>query len=562
MTRRPASGASAFVHVPWLRTRWCQALALASVSVLATACSTRPSPATPIASSPTAVVQPTAVPAVTATRRLWPEATATETATPSVTPTAAIAWKAPVVEVHPWPEFVIWMTWTSPVDIELASNPEVVVHVDGQALTVSTATPAPTTTIPDSRVSGTWSGEYVLYCAAGEVWFTEARTDRIVGRTKTGTGVCPEGYSAMTVSPDHTALAYVDFDGTVWVWELGVTEPRRIATTTFAWQEANWSPNSQDLVVMARIPGSADANTYMIAHRDGRPATTTDAELSTRSERTPIWQTDIVLRHYSQCGVTCDAYSFYEASTGRFLTSFGTDGGGPHAPDSPLSPDGRWVITRPDGRHDWLVWDLETLQTFTVTPDPDRAYQQVGWTPDSSTSFMIERATRQCPCDPDDRVPGDLWVLDPVAQTLSPVMTHVLFASLSPSGERLWVVTESDSGGLEGMLIDRSGQRLSAPQDFGLLGDLVAAWDNNAQVRAFGKPFTVTWSPSSQRALIADWQTRLWYVGSSSSLQLLTDAWLTPRTFWEWDAEWSPDETAVIVTSQDRGWLIGPLDGP
>lgn len=573
MTERPAQAPPAAWHrMPRLRLRWGQALALGGATLLSSACVTRTVETPQIAASPTAVVRSTTSPTATATRRVSPEATATrpvrstatETATPSATPGVAIDWKVPAVEVQPWPETVFWMRWTSLADIEIAANPDLIVHQEGLTLTLSTVTPAPTVSVPDTRVSGSWNAKwaYLLDCAAGEVWLTEASTGQILGRTTTESGHCPEGFSGMTLSPDRTALAFVDYEGSVWVWELGTTEPRQVATTTFPWQEANWSPDSQDLVVMAYIPGSADAYTYMIAHRDGRPATRTNAELSTRSERTPIWQSDTVLRHYSQCGATCSGYSFYEAYTGRFLTGFGTESGDPQAPDSPLSPDGHWLITSPDSGGDMIVWNLQTLHTFTLTPEPGRAYQQVGWTPDSSMDFLIERATLSCPCGPDDRDPGELLVLDPVAQTFSSVAPQVLFASLSPTGERLWIVTENEAGTLEGMLVDRSGQPLSAPQNLGSLHDLVADWDSNPQVQAFGKPFTVAWSPSGQRALVTDWQRGLWYLSRTPSLQLLTDAWLTPRVFWDWKAEWSPDETAVMITSQDRGWLIGPLEAP
>ena len=94
MTRRPASGAPAIVHVPWLRTRWRQALGLASVIVLATACSTRPSSATRVVPSLTVVGSSTAAPDATATRRVVLEVTSTRQPDPTVTETA-IPVKAP-----------------------------------------------------------------------------------------------------------------------------------------------------------------------------------------------------------------------------------------------------------------------------------------------------------------------------------------------------------------------------------------------------------------------------------------------------------------------------------
>lgn len=88
MTRRPASGARDFADAPWLRTRWRQALGLASIVVLTSACSTRTSPAPQVAASLTVVGSSTAIPAATATRRAVLDATATRQPDPTVTETA------------------------------------------------------------------------------------------------------------------------------------------------------------------------------------------------------------------------------------------------------------------------------------------------------------------------------------------------------------------------------------------------------------------------------------------------------------------------------------------
>ncbi|MDH5607218.1 MAG: hypothetical protein OEY93_10040 [Anaerolineae bacterium] len=389
----------------------------------------------------------------------------------------------------------------------------------------------------------------------------QVSSKQIIGRWEVNIANTESGKWVLSWAKDESAIAAVDNDGKVWVWEVQEGTQRIVGQVAMNWAMPTWSPDMNRLAVTDLQENNSGNMHYQIMFRDGREPIIVDGETSPRLESGPLkWISSKYFLQTEYCGLGCSGYSVFEVANGKLILSDQYY----YAPleNFPLiSPDMHWIVldeiifSTPQGENveeDYSLYDLKNQTFTTFGSHKEYSFDFLDWSLDSQYLELI-------------RVPGNLseWGVDgsesgarfgllrfyPQTRSFSFTLRDAIY--VIPKGAHMFGVTLIDptdlNGGMAVAIFTRSGERVT---------DLYKVSNKLLMYSQSREPDAWAWSIDGQQVVYADQWGDVWLLGVDGNRQqlaagLVIDDWPYYPTF-----TWSPDDRCILAEFNDQAWIL------
>lgn len=376
---------------------------------------------------------------------------------------------------------------------------------------------------------------------------------------------------SVTWAPNESAASLVSEEGDIYIWRTDGTAPAWVGHTTMASSPAAWSPDSRKLVVPDFIiEGSmidGDYATFDIVYPDGKPLRTTKATIEAGNGWEPdrlSWLTNTIVQNWRECGYGCQSFSYYDATTGKYLIGYTSYFGERNAL---LSPDERWLaLATYLSEEDWerkyyledpvmMMYDLKNHNSRVWSPS-DGSFALSGWASDSREFYFVRYPL-------EGQEPGTLLgliALDPFTLKTKGVIPNVVLANESPDHHSALVITAAKIETLEDYQFQASQlQAAGYTLDGKRTTSLQAVTDN----LSFGQPaadsLPSAWSHKGNQVIFADSVGNVWLLNTEGeSTQLASGLPVEDSEDWPYETvfKWSPDDRRLFVYRAHRAWVV------
>jgi hypothetical protein len=545
-----------------------------------TSAPTRPAPATDtqapsatLAPAPTETASPTSGPTATRTRRQSSNSRPTQTLHPTLTkpPTATSTpidpdplWFVRAEKIPEWPNRTVFISWETNdiliADAYLGNNKSNKIYWDAATSPQQIPAPTPFHNINSGIMKFSPLGTFLLACDKGDLKLYRLADEHLSGQIHTDD--C-QSRIPTNWTRDESAVAFILSDS-VYIWYTNGTQPinvGKIPDLKGMIGDPEWSPDNKKLAIYIQdlTSSSPDTeNTYYIVYVDGRPMHVTGVGIG-HAWSTP-WLTNEIIDGGGSCCGDCDFHNYFIAETGEYLPEIGwVDCGRPHTQEALLSPNYRWFVIdqiNPDYfitsiTHTFTstLSDIPNRKLYTLSASTDIYLDYVGWANDSSAFYLIRRPITDTVVEQRD-APFGLLALDPYTRQFRLLNPDIRYAWLSPDKQHIFgYILQND--GLSAAIYALDGSPITSPQPF--LDSMRFTFDLGEK-----GVLQQVWSHDSTQVVFNDQWGNLWLANiNGSTFQLSAKNPLPDKDhlYYGW-YYWSPDDTHMLVTSNDRAWIV------
>jgi hypothetical protein len=509
-----------------------------------TGCTLQPAaPATTLAPTVAGTLSPTA----TSTATVFPSATPTEQAS---FPTASSGpqWQVNAVEIPDW--LVGDTFWKNEHGLEMSSSrTQIDLHPNSSQEAVAMLQPIQQLGIPEPLYFSP-RDKYVLSCGSDRWTIFQTSDARPEGNWKSNGKVC----SSVQWAQDESVVAILtDNPAQILVWKLDSAYPQVAKIPGNPGEAMAWSPNSQKLAIATSDFNSLDPNdefSYAIVYADGRPPRITHTGLGPTDEM--FWLTNNII--YTGTSHGCQFFDYIQAETGTDLLNIDWMKCSATTQDAALSPNQRWLVLErtdflrwPDfnqpPKYQYILYDFNTGQSFTLFTSTDTALDFIGWSADSTKFYMNRRSA-----DPATPLPEEPYstvnVIDPVTQQFQPLTLRLTHAWLSPNGNYLLGLLKIK--GIDYLLFFKGdGTQLTAA--------IPIAPDPTSDL-PIQYQISLAWSNDGSRVAYRDGANNLMIISGESDSYRLGSNLPAGDT----QLAWSPDDNLLFVQAGQQAWVLLP----
>ncbi|HZS04308.1 MAG TPA: protein kinase [Blastocatellia bacterium] len=170
-------------------------------------------------------------------------------------------------------------------------------------------------------------------------------------------------------SRDGEWVTYVSYpEGSLWRSKVDGSQRLQLSFPPMRVGLPRWSPDGQQIVFMARLPGKG-MKTYLVLAEGGIPQQQTPGE---RSELDPCWSPDGNSLVFWSGGISPQPGAIYQLDLRTRQVSMVPGSEGLFSPR--WSPDGRYIAANPAGRQDKLLLFDFTTQKWTELANQNSGY--------------------------------------------------------------------------------------------------------------------------------------------------------------------------------------------
>jgi hypothetical protein len=387
-----------------------------------------------------------------------------------------------------------------------------------------------------------------------------------------------EDARSISWAKDETVLSFatqqpVDdddkFTDDIYVWKTDGSQPYIIGHGNIG-DSGSWFSDAKRLMVKFCDPDSLDPGVpcpYQILYLDGRPPKIIYVPLGWAYDENgySLLPNDVITK-ISSCCVSCSFGNYYDANTGERISEL--DWKHCRIPflisvQRPIiSSDNRWIIVdRTDPEYlfneipalTYILYDFQRSQPYTISTSVNLYIDFIGLTPDSTQFLLIRRPITDTVTEQPD-APFGLLSLDPLTRQLTLVDPAIHDAWLSPDGNYLFGVSETNSIHY-GAIYTLDGNPVTPLQ---AVTDQAHPWD----LQEFGEHGNLrfTWSNDSSQMAYRDEWGAAWLAGVDGQIRPLAaglpDETTESATFYSELFIWSPDNTRLLVRSDKWAWVV------
>ncbi|HNB53121.1 MAG TPA: hypothetical protein PK530_14320 [Anaerolineales bacterium] len=356
---------------------------------------------------------------------------------------------------------------------------------------------------------------------------------------------------------DEVAFSVTVYDQ-VYVWRTNGTAPYQVASGAVWGSWALWSPDGLRLT----IPKLAETGvgTVDIAYFYGFPQYATGIRFDCCNEWNAYipWITNEIIQNRI-LGLGYNYFDYFDINTGKLLVSYGLEIFSFRMSTgnfSSLSPDKHWLIVDTGNYYgydpntpkiQYSLLDTTTKKQYLLSENPELAIEFLEWTPNSSRLLVISRPLDET-SRPDPLIPSGLLALEPFKPQFIGLAPGVMYAKINPQNETLFALQPNENGQLIAAMYKTDGELIATFQP---VTDQIPYLNPG-----MGLPVPVSWSNDGTQLVFSDIWGSLWLADTTGNLQQLAPNIGFSEYFLQPQVSWSPDDTHILITLDDRAWIL------
>lgn len=330
-----------------------------------------------------------------------------------------------------------------------------------------------------------------------------------------------------------------------------------------------WSPDSKRLLTFGihnDWSQESPINLITIFNRNGIQESQIKVPGKTH-EYNVLWYTNLVIQFNSNNWQFGSYQRFYDWASG---TSLGEGWDNYYLPlfsqGIKLSPDQNWQVSDVSDRelegtdqpiYHYTLADFRKKEITDLSVGTNQQLQLLGWSPDSTIFYLVNRPARESVITPVE-MPFGLLALDVASRSYLPLFERAFFVKFSPDQQRAWILFPArrpdGSVGLDGAVFDLRSKDLS--ERYQITAKIL--YQNPAE----GDLMPVAWSNSGSRlAFMTDEREVFLHAPNGGKTLLGRLPSSVPPDMSQLPPDWhrllwSPDDQYLVVQSATWFWVL------